>query len=408
MTLGRLIHQSHRMRVLVLQQPSSVAPFETWLQEVAPGIDVRLISGSGTARADDDIARGVRREVLEDYHSPATTRRIFEVCAEWRPDVVFSNAEADVLRAAEARTLFGIEGMLSSAAVLYRDKLLMKQLFDGIEVDDAEVPAVPHRLPSSGEDVLTACAGLGPVVLKPRDGSGAMGVQTLASPAQAVERLAAQPEVLTALHCSQLILEPFVEGDVYHVDILVRDGAPILVSPSRYLHPPHLFTRHNTGSVMVDADSSEYVFLRRYAEALTAKVGKAHRPNILHLEMYRTPDGRFLAGEVACRGGGGLIKESMRHTYGVDQARAACLLSAGLLCEDTFLERIGPQSGWILETAVPLGYDRSAPPSWLAYTKEAPRPGTPSSSGDAGLRCVVEGGSRKEIEERMAALHTTI
>lgn len=375
------------------------------MREAAPGVEVRLISGAGTGRADSDIGPGVHREVLDDYHSTATTRRVFEVCAEWRPDRIFSNAEADVLRAGEARTLFGIEGMPSSAAVRYRDKVLMKQLFEGITVDGVEIPAVPHRLPTSGEDVLAACAELGTVVLKPRDGSGAAGVQVLATPAEVRERLGARPELLTALHRSELILEPFVEGDVYHVDILVRDGAPILISPSRYLCPPHLFTTYNTGSVMTDEGSAEHVFLRRFAEALTAKVGKAHRPDILHLEMFRTPDGRFLAGEVASRGGGGLIKESMRHTYGVDQAQAACLLSAGLLPEATFHDRIGPQSGWILETARPLGYDRSAPPSWLPYTKEVARPDRPSSSVDAGLRCVVEGGSRREIEQRMDSLH---
>ncbi len=396
------------MRVLVLQQPSSVAPFEAWLQEAAPDVEVRLISGAGTERADDTIAPGVRRELLDDYHAPETTRRIFEVCAEWRPDVIFSNAEADVLRAAEARTLFGIEGTTSSAAVLYRDKVLMKQLFEGISVDGVEIAPVPYRAPTSGADVLAACEELGPVVLKPRDGAGSVSVQVLRTPDEAAGLLAAQPALLFELHRSRLILERFIEGAVYHVDILVRDGAPILISPSRYLHPPHLFARYNVGSVMVDTEgphSADYRFLRRYAEALTARVGKAHRPNILHLEMYRTPQGRFLAGEVACRGGGALIKESMRHTYGVDQAWAACLLSAGLLREHTYLERTAEQSGWILETAARLTHDRSAPPPWLALARDAPRPDTPTSSMDAGRRFVVTGGSRAEVEERLAGLH---
>ncbi|MFI2615964.1 acetyl-CoA carboxylase biotin carboxylase subunit family protein [Streptomyces sp. NPDC018584] len=396
------------MRVLVLQQPSSVAPFESWLQEAAPDVEVRMITGAGTARPDDSVARGVRREVLDDYHAPATTRRVHEVCAEWKPDVIFSNAEADVLRAAEARTLFGIEGTTSSAAVLYRDKVLMKKLFAGIRVDGTEVPAVEYRAPSSGEEVLAACEEWGPVVLKPRDGSGSVSVLVLDTPAEAVERLAERPELLTELHRSQLILERFVEGDVYHVDILVRDGAPILVSPSRYLHPPHLFARHNVGSVMVDADSPDHRFLRRYAEELTARVGAAHRPNILHLELYRTPDGRFLAGEIACRGGGALVKESMRHTYGVDQAWAACLLSAGLLRGTTYLERVGPQSGWLLETAAPLEYDAAAPPAWVALAKGTRRSDTASSSVDAGLSFVVEGANRAEIEARMESLHAAV
>jgi biotin carboxylase len=387
------------MRVLVLQQPSSVAPFESWLREASGGVEVRIVTGKGTARADDSVAPGVVREVLGDYRADTTTRRIFEICAEWRPDVVFSNAEADVLRAAEARTLFGIPGMKSSSAVLFRDKVLMKRLFAGLSVEP-----VAYRVPTSAVDVLSACAELGPVVLKPRDGAGAVGVEVFRSPDEAGRRLAAKPELLDLLHRSRLILEVFTEGDVYHVDILVRDGKPILVSPSRYLIQPHRYAERNLASAMTDENAEDHKILTAYAEELTAAIAPEHQPHIMHLEVYRTPDGTFRAGEIACRGGGALIKESMLHTYGVDQARASCLLHAGLLPDATYRRRVGPQSGWALETGIPFRFDPSTVPGWIPVWRGAPRTKPPTESVDAGWQVVVEGTDQSDIAARIDSL----
>jgi hypothetical protein len=151
------------VRVLVLQQPGSVAPFERWMLEVRPDIHVRILTGAGTRRPDDSIAPGVPREVLADYVSDPATARILEVCRQWRPDVLFSNAEDDVLRCAEARSLFGIPGMTADVAVAFRDKVLMKQLFEGVAV-------------------------------------------------------AGSPDLLGELHRSRLILEPYVTGRTFHVE----------------------------------------------------------------------------------------------------------------------------------------------------------------------------------------------
>jgi hypothetical protein len=388
------------MRVLVLQRPASAAPFEHWLREAGDDIEVRIVTGVDTVRGDESIAPGTRREILDDYEAEATTKRIIEISAEWRPDVVFSNAESDVLRAAETRTLLGIPGMKSSSAILFRDKVLMKRLFRGLSIEPVE-----HRVPASVSDVLDACVELGPVVLKPRDGAGSVGVHVLATPAEVIEHFTIQPGLLGPLHQSRLIAEPFVAGDVYHVDVLVRDTEPILVSPSKYLAPPHLFREKNVGSVMTDVSSDDHRILVGYAEELTAGIAAEHQPHIMHLEVYKTPGGRFLAGEVACRGGGGLIKESMRHTYGVDQAWATCLLSAGLLPRRTYRERIGPQTGWVLETAVPLNLDLNAPPEWVRVWESKTRPEASRSSVDAGIQVTVEGDSHAQIVDRIATLH---
>ncbi|MFI5083573.1 MAG: hypothetical protein ACHQCE_21070, partial [Streptosporangiales bacterium] len=68
-----------------------------------------------------------------------------------------------------------------------------------------------------------------------------------------------------------------------------------------------------------------------------------HHVSALHLEFYRTSDGEFQAGEVACRSGGGLIKETIRRTYGIDQAWATALLGVGLLPEEISASALVPR-----------------------------------------------------------------
>jgi biotin carboxylase len=388
------------VRVLVLQKPRSSDPFDVWLRAASDDVEVKIVTGANTVRGREPVEPGTSRELLADYDGDAATGRIHEICEEWRPDVVFADAESDVLRAAEARTLFGIPGMRSSAAVLYRDKVLMKQLFAGLSIE-----AVDYRVPSNADDLLAACAKLGPVVLKPRDGGGSLGVHVFRTPGDARLALAAAPALLAELHRSRLILEPFVHGDEYHVDIVLRGGTPILISVSKYVAPPHCYRTHNRGSIMLDPGSPERGTLVRYGEEIVASMPAQLRPIALHLEVFKSAGGDFRAGEIACRGGGALIKDCIKHTYGVDPAWAACMLETGLMPDDrTYLDPTGPLSGYLMETSVPLCFDLDDPPSWMPKLKIEAR--KPTDLLDARYRkLVIEGDSHAQIEARMRTLY---
>ncbi|MFG3525905.1 acetyl-CoA carboxylase biotin carboxylase subunit family protein [Streptomyces sp. NPDC047917] len=386
-----------------MQRPHSTADYDHWLREAGPETRITLLTSADSVRRAEDLAAGVRRvAVAADYEARATTAELFRLCEADRPDRIFVNSEDDVLRAAEARTLFGIPGTGSALALRFRDKVAMKQLFDG-----GPVPAVPYREVRCYADLRAAQEELGTVVVKPRDGAGSAGVRVLPDGRAVRQACLDDPALLAALHSGALMAEQYIESTVHHVDVLVDGGSVLLVSPSRYLSPPHLFRTHNLGSVMLDADSPRAKLLTDAAERFVAALPRDHGVHVLHMEFLEDGSGTFFAGEVACRTGGALIKNAVRHTYGIDLSRAACLLAAGLWTAPR--ERAGgaARTGWLLWTGGPEPCAPAGRPDWLvdfSAAKEAERRRDPVDAVDGKARLLVEGADEEQVEERIRAL----
>ncbi|GAA2415186.1 hypothetical protein GCM10010433_12750 [Streptomyces pulveraceus] len=97
-----------------------------------------------------------------------------------RPDRVRVNSGDDVLRAAEARSLFGIPGTGSAPALRFRDKVVMKQPFHGPPVSAvAYLRCAARPEVRCSADLHAAREELGTVVVRPRDGAGSAGVRVL-------------------------------------------------------------------------------------------------------------------------------------------------------------------------------------------------------------------------------------
>lgn len=382
-----------------MQQPSSSSPIDHWLSAAAPDADIRILSADGTRREDSELAPGVTRVLAENYFSDDATAELFRICQTWAPDRILSNAEDDVMRVAEARTLFGVAGQRSASAVRFRDKVQMKQLFL-----DAGLEIVPFFPVQCVDDVLNAVESLGTVVLKPRRGSGSCGVHVINDASETRRICSGNPDVIRDIAEGALMAEKYIEGDVYHVDIALRDEEMLLVSPSRYLAPPHLFRQVNVASAMLDAATDDYDALVGAAGSLVSEVAGTG-VSILHLEMYKDVEGRFLAGEVACRLGGGLIKESIRHAYGVDMSRTSYLLSAGLGSEIVPAARALTLTGFVLWTATRPPEDM-IPAEWTLKYYCSGREGEPTYSGDAAAAGVVQGGSHQEVVDRINRLQS--
>jgi biotin carboxylase len=384
-----------------LQRPHSTAEYDHWLREASPEARITVLTSADSERRTEDLAPGVRRVTVDDYEARATTAELFRLCEADRPDRIFVNSEDDVLRAAEARSLFGIPGPDSALALRFRDKVAMKQLFDGLPV-----PAVPYREVRCSADLHAAQEELGTVVVKPRDGAGSAGVRVLPDARAVRQACLDDPGLLTALHSGALMAEQYIESTVHHVDVLVDGGSVLLVSPSRYLSPPHRFRTHNLGSVMLDADSPRAKLLVDTAERFVAGLPGGHGVHVLHMEFLEDGSGAFFAGEVACRTGGALIKNAVRHTYGIDLSRAACLLAAGLW---TPQEPAGgaARTGWLLWTGGPEPCAPVDRPDWLvgfSAADEAERRRDPVDAVDGKAHVLVEGADEEQVEERLRAL----
>ncbi|MEU8834398.1 ATP-grasp domain-containing protein [Streptomyces sp. NPDC051639] len=385
-----------------MQRPQSAAEYDHWLRAADPDVRITLLTSADTVRRSEDLAAGARRFIVDDYESPLVAAELFRLCDADPPDRIFANSEDDVLRAAEARALFGIPGPDPALALRFRDKIAMKQLFEGLPV-----PPVPYREVRCSSDLFAAQEELGAVVVKPRGGAGSAGVRVL-SDAQAVMRACLDdPGLLPALHSGTLMAEQYIEGTVYHVDVLVDGGSVLMVSPSRYLDPPHLFHTHNLGSVMLDAGSPRAKLLTDAAERFVARLPEGHGTHVLHMEFLEDRSGVFFAGEVACRTGGALIKNSVRHTYGIDVSRAACLLTAGLWTAPDVRSSGAARTGWLLWTGGARPRPPAGRPDWLVEFTEAPEAEhdrAPVDAVDGKTHVLVEAVTEDEAEERLRSL----
>jgi hypothetical protein len=392
---GRVI----RMHVVVLQRPGSTAACDRWIGQAAPDARVTVVSARDTVRADADLGPGVRRVLVDDYDSDAVLGELFRICREDRPDRLFANAEEDVLRAAEVRTLFDIEGQRSASALAFRDKIAMKALFAGLAT-----PAVAHRTVGCLEDVFAARREFGTVVVKPRDGAGAVQVRIFRDDDEIRRAGVAEPAWVTSVHTGRLMAERYVAGAVYHVDVVVDGSTALLVSASRYSCPPHRYATDNLGSIMLDGASPARRLLTGAARDFVRRLPAGHGVSILHLEFLEDSSGRFFAGEVACRSGGALIKNSIRYTYGVDTSRLACLIAVGLRRDTRELLPVAAHTGWLLWTggrrpAVPAEH-----PDWLVEHDVSDRRGTAISSVDGKAAFLVRGADEQQIAGRFAEL----
>jgi biotin carboxylase len=237
--------------------------------------------------------------------------------------------EYDVLTAASIREHLRLDGMGTSAARLFRDKLAMR-----VEASRAGIP-VPRFVAVLEDDALRRFMRDTPApwVLKPRTDVSAIGIRTLHDAGAALDAIAALDArpVLTE-RASYFLLEQFVAGEVFHVDSLVDDGRVVFAVASRYRRPPMDVAHH--GGVFVSSTVSRGSEEERALLHLNARVLAAlgMTRGATHAEFIRgAADGQLYFLEVAARVGGAHIAEMVEAASGVNSWRewARLELSSG-------------------------------------------------------------------------------
>ncbi|MCA1221465.1 ATP-grasp domain-containing protein [Streptomyces sp. 8L] len=199
-------------------------------------------------------------------------------------------------------------GAPAITSVAGRDKRLMKQLVAAAGVATAQF----HSLPDPADD--TAVAALAarlsfPVVVKPAAGFGTMSTVRADSPAEFRE-LCRSFSYEPALASRQLVVESFVEGEELHVDAYWGTNGPQFLFISRYFAPRLAVQRgecaQDGGELLAPEEHPE---LYAAMEPFTARVmeGLGVTETMIHLEVFRQPDGRIVFSELATRVGGGWI-----------------------------------------------------------------------------------------------------
>lgn len=225
-------------------------------------------------------------------------------------DTLVALDDFDVETAGLLRAHLRLPGMGETAARAFRDKLTMRELAReaGVRVPDYTRVVNYDEL----RDFMARVPA--PWVLKPRSEASAMGIRKLHDPEQLWRALDQLGDTQ-----SYYVLERFVPGDVFHVDSLVNDGAPVFSYPSAYARPP-MNVYHEGGvfgSRTLDRSSALAQGLLEINTRTLKALGMVHGAN--HAEFIRGhADGELYFLECAARVGGANIAEMVEYASGVN------------------------------------------------------------------------------------------
>ena len=218
---------------------------------------------------------------------------------------IFARGEPDVIRAAQLRELLDLPGQKTASALAFRNKVIMK---DHLRESGIRVPA--YRAVDSAYTALQFVEEHGyPVVIKPAMGSGSFGTNVIRDEAELDRYLAQAPR-------TEMEIERFVDGPMYHVDGLIIDGQLAFISPFRYVNDCLSYRKSEfLGFHTVGTDDPLYPRLVANAWTIVATL-PSPRHMAFHCELWHTPDDQIVFCEIASRTGGALISSTIHRSFG--------------------------------------------------------------------------------------------
>lgn len=225
--------------------------------------------------------------------------------------------------AAELAARQSLPGPGRAVANAGQDKAAVRKLTEG-----TSCRAIRARAISEDSDIWSFF-GDGPrlAVLKPADGSGSASIHLVSTAEAASARLA---EVLASSRNRRAVLEDYLAGDEYSIEVVVRAGRRLHCVLTRKVTsgPPHHIELQHV--VSPDQQATYGTGAAAFADRLIGALGVADC--VLHIEAKLTADGWALV-EIAFRPAGGMICELVWRACGInlyeEQIRAALGLPPG-------------------------------------------------------------------------------
>lgn len=233
-----------------------------------------------------------------------------------KPTHIVALEEGDVITAGRLREHFGLKGMFSSQARLFRDKHSMRCQAKQHRIRQAKfVHALNYQEVGEFMERISP-----PWVLKPRADASAIGIKKITESEQVWRSIDKLNENKTlSERADAYVLEQFIEGDVYHVDSLVVGGKVAVACANRYGSAPLEIAVHGgvSTSFTIDYDSAEHKELLNANEKILRAFG--FEKGVTHAEFIKSrTDGEFYFLEIGARVGGAYTAEAFEAASGLN------------------------------------------------------------------------------------------
>ncbi|MGI5216156.1 ATP-grasp domain-containing protein [Plantactinospora sp. CA-290183] len=263
---------------------------------------------------------GVRTECVDTSDGEAVLVAARRIAATAPVLGVTSSSEYYIVTAAATARMLGLPGPGEEAVRACRDKSVQRR-----RLAEAGMPQPRHEVVHDVAGAVAAARRIGfPVVLKPAQGSGSLGVRACADEEQTTRHAS----VLTAATVNErgvavppdVLVEQLLPGQEFSVEVFGGRAIAVVV---KHLGEPPVFveTGHDVPAAVPPARGA---LLRESAERAAAVLGLGW--GAVHVELRLDGD-RPTVIEVNPRLAGGMIPDLVRRTSGVDlvadQVRAA-------------------------------------------------------------------------------------
>lgn len=256
-------------------------------------------------------------------------------------DKLLTVGESDIERAGQLREFLGIPGQQSFSSKIFRNKVEMKNF---VSKNGFKTPI--YNYINCYLDLIKFIDKYGfPVIIKPVDGGGSYNTHVISNKNDlyncSIER-----------SLNNMIVETFVDGEVYHMDGIILNNTLRFITPSKYINDCLSFkVGKSTASIIIDPNSVKGKLLIDYGKCLL-NILPCSTNMTFHLEVFVDRLNKITFCEIACRTGGGRIAECINEEFGFhltrEYFRHECGLKSNLLEDNKF--EFKKHRGWVLSS----------------------------------------------------------
>lgn len=323
--------------------------------------------------------------------------RVLELHKIYNIHTIIAHDEYDLIRVGRIRDRLGIAGQSEKSGVSFRNKVIMK------EHAKNSVATPKYIQIQSIFDVYDFAEEHGyPLIIKPIDQGASRGL-TIIHNEEDIKEYSKKSQQYS------MEVETFIDGDMYHIDSLFRNGNEVLTSVSKYWNGCIAFTNNSSlGSFQLHSESKEAIEVKEFLKQLLLSF-ECPENAVYHCEVFRDREGKLIFCEIASRYGGGYILQAVQETYGINLKNAWFRGQMGLEQKDVPREE-QKLHGFLLVPPIKgklTGIPESIPFDWVKVYQKS-EVGTdfnsPARSIDKVAGLMIEGESSDILVERLNSL----